>query len=116
MRKWLAAGISSFLVTSGLFVTTAIPAKAGGNMGDTDYNVTPFELVSLARQGVLNDEGIPSYAGLYSAYNQEELHARDLVQAAVESNRLSNSATNDENYLAAVERQLKALERPSDKD
>jgi hypothetical protein len=116
MRKWLVAGISAFVATSGLLAATLVPAKAGDRMEKADYNVTPFELVSLARQGTLSDEGIPSYAALNSRFHQGELHAKDLVEAAVETGRLADAAMNDEEYLASVEMQLESLERPSDND
>jgi hypothetical protein len=113
MKKWLAAGVSTFIVTSGLFVNTAIPANAGSNMEESDYTITPFELVGLAHQGMLSKQGIPGYAGLRSNYQQENLHAKDLVKAAIDSGRLSDSAMNDEDYLASVETQLNALDNPS---
>ncbi len=113
MRKWLTAGVSTLVVTSGLFATAAVPAKAGSDMEGSDYKIAPFHLVGLAYQGTLSEQGIPGYAGLRSKYRQKEIHAKDLVEAAIESGRLPDAAINDENYLTSVENQLNALDNPN---
>lgn len=113
MRKWLAAGVSTLLMTSGLFVAASMPAQASDDTADSDYRITPFQLIGLAHQGTLSKQGIPGYAGLRSKYRQEEIQAKDLVEAAIESGRLPDSAMDDEDYLDSVETQLNALDKPS---
>jgi tellurite resistance protein TehA-like permease len=71
-------------------------------------HLTPFGLVSLASQGYLKQQGIPSSANLTRAYHLRQITAKDLVQAAVKANRLSPETLNDESYINAVAAELKA--------
>ncbi len=72
-------------------------------------SVTPFNLVFLGFQGFLSSEGIPSAMSLIRAYRQNELSAKDLVQAAIKMNRLPKTALQDTGYLADVKTQLDEL-------
>ena len=68
--------------------------------------VTPFNLVGLAYQGFLKDQGIPSGGILLSLYQNGEINAKDLVEGAVNANRLSPEVLNDSGYIADVDNQL----------
>ena len=63
---------------------------------------SPFSLVSLAYQGDLRSQGIPSYEALITAHRHKQISALDLVQKVVEANWLSSDLINQE-YLKAVE-------------
>ena len=69
----------------------------------------PFNLVSFAYQGGLKQHGIPSGEALVSETQNRKIIATDLVKAAVNANKLPSQVLNDQNYLSAVNLQLKAL-------
>jgi hypothetical protein len=71
--------------------------------------VTPFDLVSLAYQGFLEGQGIPKFNGLIFGYRTGKVTAEELVQAAIDTRRLSPDTINDRRYLTAVERHLESL-------
>ncbi len=74
-----------------------------------EITTTPFDLVSLARNGYLSDQGVPSFAQLGVAHQRGRLSAEDLVQAAIDDNRLSPEAINDRGYVSAVNSFLRGL-------
>jgi hypothetical protein len=65
--------------------------------------VTPFELVSRAYQGVYQMQGIPGFGSFIARYNSRKAASRDLVRAAIEANQLAPEVQNDLDYLQAVE-------------
>jgi hypothetical protein len=69
----------------------------------------PFNTAFLAYQGYLRDKGIPSAGALIFAYETETLTAKDVVQAAVKDNRLPAEVLNDQDYISAVDLELKSL-------
>jgi len=73
--------------------------------------ITPFQLVSLAYQGNLNSDGIPGYGGLITAYQSGRITAKDIVQIAVNNNRLTQDVLSDRGYLNAVEVELRSLSK-----
>lgn len=70
----------------------------------------PFNLVFLANQGYFQAQGIPSYGKLTAAYQMRKIKAIDIVQAAVQANRLPAKVLTDKSYLNAVEAQLRTLQ------
>ena len=68
-----------------------------------------FNLVSSAYRGDFEDQGINSYAVLVTNYEEGELTAEDLVNAAIDAGELSPSALEDDSYIEAVDSQLSAL-------
>jgi hypothetical protein len=71
------------------------------NSATTTYQVTPFNLVILARHGYFQQQGIPGHLGRITAF--------DLVRAAVQANRISNKYLSDRSFLKAVTAQLEIL-------
>ncbi|MEH2463948.1 hypothetical protein [Nostoc sp.] len=69
----------------------------------------PFNLVNFAYQGGLKQHGIPSGEALIFKTQNRNIIAKDLVKAAVNANKLPSQVLNDQNYLSAVNLQLKAL-------
>ena len=98
--------ISSLSILSLISVTIA-PVKAQ-NIYTSQRNLTPRELISLARQGRFKTQGIPSYANLGSAIRSGKVDAQKLVVSAVAQNRLPKTALQDANYLNAVNNHLKS--------
>ncbi|QLE41868.1 hypothetical protein FD723_16540 [Nostoc sp. C052] len=79
----------------------------------TDRYLQPFNLVSLAYQGGLEQQGIPSAGTLIFERQNRKILAEDLVKAAVSANKLPPQFLNDQNYLSAVRSQLTSLSRDS---
>ncbi|MBD1869676.1 hypothetical protein H6F95_20715 [Cyanobacteria bacterium FACHB-471] len=77
----------------------------------SQYEPTPFEIVSLARQGYLQNQGIPSYATLTDNYRTRDTTPEDIVQAAVDAGRLPASRVDDAAYTYGVLTQLRGLDR-----
>lgn len=76
---------------------------------NTNNYLQPFNLVFLAYQGNLKEQGIPSGNSLIFEYQTGNLRANDLVNAAVKANKLPTQILNDQSYLSAVESQLISL-------
>jgi hypothetical protein len=76
----------------------------------SNANLSPFHLVFLAYQGHFRGQGIPSYDALTKAHKWGKLQPRDLVQVAVQANRLPAETLNDKGYLRTVEANLRALD------
>lgn len=71
--------------------------------------VTPFGLVYLARHGYFREQGIPGYGSLMAAYESGDVTAEELVQAAIDTNRLSVDVLDDSGFMDAVANQLRLV-------
>lgn len=103
--------IKSFLIGSltilSLFDVTTIPAKAQ-QIESYQSNLTPRQLISLARQGRFKAQGIPGYSNFGSAVRSGKVDAEKLIASAVAQNKLPKTALQNESYLSAVENHLKS--------
>ncbi|MFB2935824.1 hypothetical protein ACE1B6_11280 [Aerosakkonemataceae cyanobacterium BLCC-F154] len=79
------------------------------NNEDSRYLISPFDLVSMAYQGFFKNQGVPSAGALINAYALGDVEARDVVNSAVQTDRLPVRALNDRDYIKAVEWQLDSL-------
>jgi hypothetical protein len=70
---------------------------------------TPINLVNLARNGYFKEQGIPSHLALTRAIALGEIKGENLVQAAIEANRIPDESINDANYINSVDQQLDFL-------
>jgi hypothetical protein len=77
--------------------------------GETTAQLSPFELVTTANQGQLSQQGIPSFSQLTAEFQLGRISAKDLVQAAIQANRLPAQTANDASYLSAVQAQLQLV-------
>ncbi|MBD2328907.1 hypothetical protein [Alkalinema sp. FACHB-956] len=127
MLRILSSGVlTSGILTSGLMVVTLsafaiAPAQAqtridyqlsmlnvpSYSMGNSQLN--PADIASLAYQGLLKDQGIPSYAALSNAYAGGSLTAKDVINAAIAAQRISSAALEDSAFVNAVDSQLRTL-------
>ena len=110
MKQFIFATLSALLVATvsvplAHAQTPAVPSPTNA----IEITTTPFDLVSLAYQGFLENENIPKFNRLVFAYRLGRLEVEDLVQAAINMRRLPAEAINDQRYLSAVERQLDNL-------
>ncbi|NET37346.1 MAG: hypothetical protein F6K19_35865 [Cyanothece sp. SIO1E1] len=79
------------------------------NLSDLD-RITPFELISSARRGRFQNQGIGSYAAFDADYRRGQITAERLVNVAIAEHLLSAQTLADQRFLSAVARQLRALE------
>lgn len=111
MKSLIIAGLSTLaLVTLNAPASqaeVAILNPPGSQATHTSIaQLSPFDLVNLAYQGFLSSEGVPVAGGLISEYQTGAVTAEDLVQAAINTNRLSSEALDDARYLRAVNTRL----------
>ena len=71
-------------------------------------NLTPRQLISLARQGRFEARGIPGYSGFFSAVRTGKVDAEKLVASAIAQNKLPSSVLQDKSYLDAVDEHLRS--------
>lgn len=102
MKRQLRQTIAVGLLLPSLF---ALSLEVRANT----YRVSPFQLVGLAYDGYLTEQGIPRAYSLIKAIRSGRIQAEDVVQAGVVDGRLSADALQDRGYLVSVDDQLKAL-------
>jgi hypothetical protein len=121
----LATLINSALILASI---TLIPGIAGAQTATTNNSETivfnsnnlstnstsanylqPLNLVTYAYQGGLQQHGIPSGEALVLKTLNRNIAAKDLVQAAVNADKLPSQLLNDQNYLSAVNLELNVL-------
>lgn len=108
MKRLIVGSVSILLLSA--VAAPAVKAQMGMQEPMTPQ-VQPFNLVHLARQGYFENQGVPAYAGLDSSVRQGSINAEDLVQAAIDQNRLSADTINDSTYLNHVNQQLRGLQQ-----
>lgn len=91
------------LTGAAMLVAIALPGAARAEK-TVAYN--PFQLVSLAEQGIFSEQEIPSYNALTPAYETGQLTGLELVKAAVATDRLPKSILNNQAYIDAVDSEL----------
>lgn len=67
---------------------------------------SPVDLVSLARQGYLAQQGIPSGGDLTFAAQANQITPEEIVQAGVKAGRVAPESLQDQGYLNVVANQL----------
>ncbi|MEH2449630.1 MAG: hypothetical protein V7K18_28725 [Nostoc sp.] len=116
--------INSGLIFASITLVSGIAGAQTATMGSSEIAINsnnlssnstsvsylqPFNLVNFAYQGGLKQHGIPSGEALVFETQNRNILAKDLVKAAVNANKLPSQVLNDQNYLSAVNLQLKAL-------
>lgn len=105
--------VVSFLFLLPLMVPAFAPIASAQTTTESsntpNFELSPFNLASLAYQGRLGDQGVPGYASLESGVNSGAITAEDVMQAAIDSGRLSASMQNDRNYTVSLQNQLDVL-------
>ncbi|MFB2898347.1 hypothetical protein ACE1CI_35975 [Aerosakkonemataceae cyanobacterium BLCC-F50] len=113
--KRLILSTLSLLLLSSLSIPVAQAQPQATNLAtyratlNPGYQLTPFELVTMADQGYFKEQGIPSYLSLLCAHALGNLRAEELVAAAINAKKLSPEILTDRGYLSAVEAQLQRL-------
>lgn len=99
--------IVSSLAVLVISVAAFTPAAHAEPVGDR--KLTSFDVANLAYQGRLTENGIPGYGSLAASVNSGSVTAEDVIQAAINSGRLSESTLQDDSFVTAVERYLESL-------
>lgn len=60
--------------------------EAGELVGE--YSTTPFELVTLARRGYFENQGIPAYGAFEQSVALDQINVDDIIQAGIEQGGL----------------------------
>lgn len=123
MKRLVLGGLSA-LLASVAFVPVAnaqVPTQptmpseptvdepdVGVDVGYENYE-SPFELVSSAYRGQLEQQGIPAYTQLEIAYRYNLVSADDVVRSAIEAGQLSPLALEDEGYMSATRLHMETL-------
>ncbi|BCL34676.1 hypothetical protein [Nostoc sp. MS1] len=123
MKNVFLSGLSSvILLASATLPHVAIAQTTAINSTTLRENSTnvaylqPFNLVSLGYQGYLKEQGIPSGSSLILDNQIGRITAVELVQAAINANRLPAQILNDKGYLKSVDVQLASLRRNANSD
>lgn len=98
-------------VLTGLSVVLLSTAMAPAALAKTaNYGVTPFGLITLARNGMFREQGVPGFGRLSSDHQAGRIKAEDLIRAAIADGRLDPASLEDSGYVRSVERQLRDLD------
>ncbi len=100
--------IKSVLIIAFISFIPRIASAQTVNNNNGSY-LQPFNIVFLAYQGYLKEQGIPSMGNLLYQYQIGKVTAKDVVEAGVKANKLPGEVLNNEYYLSAVELQLSSL-------
>jgi hypothetical protein len=95
--------IASSLLVLALSLTTFTSAA------NAESKLSSFNLTTLAYQGRLVDNGIPGYGSLEAGVNSGHITAEDVIQAAIDAGRLSETTLQDDDFVIAVQRHLQNL-------
>jgi|GEM_PF-1266470 len=100
--------VGSLLVIA-LAATTPVNAQSIENKQSTDnsYSISPRQLITLARQGRFERQGIPSHDGFRQGVRSGKITADELIESAIASNRLTEDVKSDRNYVNRVAKHLK---------
>jgi hypothetical protein len=117
MKNLLANSILTLLfataIGSGVYARPVAANLTTSNSSYSTSEVSPFNLVFLAYQGYLENQGIPSAGTLIYESRRGGIDGKALVTAAVADGRLSPNVLDDDSYVSAVNAQLRALRRPT---
>ena len=121
MKRFIGATLSILITCGAVSATTSVKAQEAKPVSSSsstinsasNYQVTPFALAYFAYWGYFKNQGIPSYAVLLTTVASGKIHATDIVQAAIRSNRLPQETLNNQRYIDALEEHLITLHRGS---
>lgn len=78
-------------------------------VAQAETKLSAFNVVTLAYQGQLTENGIPGYNSLEAGVNSGSITAEDVIYAAIDAGRLSSTTLEDGDFVIAVERHLQNL-------
>ncbi|HHP7243155.1 MAG TPA: hypothetical protein ACFE0H_00570 [Elainellaceae cyanobacterium] len=102
MKRLFTIGVSALLISMAASLT-AMTAKA------EVIGANPADLVYLAYQGYLTEQGIPRYGRLINDLHTRQVTVDDVIEAGIQANRISEDARTDQSYRHAVRLQIRGL-------
>lgn len=102
-------GWSTTKVAASETANKSITQTIAANNRFTQSQVSPHQLAFLAYKGYFVNQSIPKYAALTTAYNSMRITSKDLVNAAIQTNRLPANFMADSSYLNTVDNFLTDL-------
>lgn len=111
MKRFAYAGTMMLLaIVLGVPATHAETTQSAAVKTTTAPEISAFDLAFLAYRGYFREQGIPGYSTLSTAHRSGRIRAKDVVQAAVKMNRLSEQKLSDRTYLNDIDTNLRALD------
>jgi hypothetical protein len=112
MKRSTATLLTALLLSAAIF--PIVTQAQANDVAQTSFNpylanqpasnpLSPFNLAYLAYRGYLKDQGIPNSDGLVNALQSKTVTAQDVMQAAVNANRLPKETLSDQGYRSALE-------------
>jgi hypothetical protein len=108
-RKLIGLLLGAAVLFPAAVVNAQTPASTTSAPTSGNRVLAPFDLVTMAYQGFFEGEGIPPANRFTNRYENGQLSAQDLVQAAIQSNRLPATTLTDSGYIHRVNTQLVAF-------
>ena len=123
VKNQIITGISALSIAAIVPIATSLPTfaqtasstqrsdleLANNKQNNTEEQTSPSALVSEAYQGSFKDQGISGFETLIQEYEENEVTARDVVQAGIDAGKLNTAALEDSGYIEAVETELQGL-------
>lgn len=110
MKLALFSGLSALTLSIAAAITPAIAQTTVDTASSSVTQQTPpVTLVSLARQGYLRNQGIPSGQALTQTIAAGQVTPEMLVQAGIRNNLVTQNTLTDQGYLNIVEVQFRDL-------
>ena len=112
MKRFSTAALS-IAVILGLGTPAIAQSKVSINTENARsiVEISPFDLVTAGYQGRFKSQGIPAGGRFVTSLRSNKVTAQDLVETAIASGRLPESAINDSAYLRQVQRTIRNLDR-----
>lgn len=113
MKRLTLAVLSSIVLGSiaSPVLAESVAFNPNAQSRQSAYQTQPVNLVGIASQGFLAEQGIPSGALLPYSVKSGKVTAESLVKAGIAQGRLSADTLNNRSYLSVVERELNSLDR-----
>ena len=105
--KYLTVGLLSSGLLTNFTIAAAVKAEA--------FEVTPFQLVAIAQDGYLQDRGIPKGLTFLNGVRERQITPTEVVQAGIDDGRLTAETIGNEQYLHAVDLQMRRLTESDNK-
>jgi hypothetical protein len=96
-------------LASASLIVLALSVAAFAPEAKAETKLSSFNVATLAYQGQFTENGIPGYNSLEAGVNSGRITAEDVVQAAIDAGRLSETTLEDNAFVTAVERHLQSL-------
>ena len=113
MQRFASVIISTLFIAASPTVSASETAMNPTALNNTtqinSVKTSPVDLVYLAYRGYFKDRGIPSSQTLITAYSLGNISAEKLIQAGVETQRVTSDVLEDAEYVSAVESMLNNL-------